>query len=231
MSSKIDFYARSIVVSDDGSHTLRMSSNNEHYHSYNGAFTESMHIFINNGLLYACKDKDEINVLEVGFGTGLNALLTLEKAELLNKNINYTAIEPYPITKKECSALNYPDFISMESARKYFLEIHSCDFNKQQKITANFDLLKMKETIENVFLSNLMFDVVYFDAFAPDIQPELWQKSIFEKLYKSIKKQGLLITYSAKGEVRRQLKEVGFTIEKLPGPPGKREITRALKNM
>ncbi|MBS4013656.1 MAG: tRNA (5-methylaminomethyl-2-thiouridine)(34)-methyltransferase MnmD [Bacteroidetes bacterium] len=224
----MDFSNRKIVKTADGSNTLKLNDVDENFHSCNGAITESMHIFINNGLLHIANLKNDIRILEVGFGTGLNALLTIIKAKELNLKVYYLGYEAFPLNEHEYKSLNYYDIIGNNSSQ-YFYTMHECEFDKDFMIADNFSFCKKKEKIEEAHLPKDYFDIIYFDAFAPDIQPELWSIEIFQKISNSLKSNGMLITYSAKGEVRRNLKNADFIIEKLPGPPGKREITRAVK--
>ncbi len=224
----IDFSRRKIIKTTDGSNTLKLKDIDENFHSGNGAVTESIHIFINNGLLYKAENKKEIKILEVGLGTGLNALLSIIKAQELNLNIYYKAYEAFPLIEPEYKSLNYYEILGNDS-KNLFYSIHRCDFDKEIFVNNHFLFIKRNEKIEAAKLEADFYDIVYFDAFAPDVQPELWTIDIFKQIYASLKNNGLLITYSAKGLVRRNLKSSGFIIEKLTGPPGKREITRAVK--
>ncbi len=224
-----DFYNRKIIETIDGSHTLKLDNANEHYHSTNGAINESNHIFINSAFAYKCNVAKAINILEVGFGTGLNAYLTIKKNLEENKKVSYIAYEPYPLSKEEYSLLNYAIIEKFSDCNKKFLLLHEIPFGEEVEIESGFKFIKHKEKIQDASLPQNMFDIVYFDAFAPNIQPELWELNIFEKLYKSMKSYGVLITYSTKGDVRRSLKKCGFFVEKIPGPVGKREVTRAVK--
>jgi tRNA U34 5-methylaminomethyl-2-thiouridine-forming methyltransferase MnmC len=225
-----NFNKRSIVLTEDGSHTLYVKDIDEQFHSRFGAIQESEHIFIQSGLLHKnVIENNPISVLEVGFGTGLNALLTGLKAEELTKDIVYHTVELYPLTSNEYTALNYGDFIKNEHAKTLFSLIHSSNWEISQPITVHFQLLKQKTSALTAQYPAECFDVVYFDAFSPDVQPEMWTKELFEKIYKSMKLNGILVTYCTKGIVKKTLIEVGFSIEKLPGPKGKREILRAKK--
>jgi tRNA U34 5-methylaminomethyl-2-thiouridine-forming methyltransferase MnmC len=217
-----------LVVTGDGSHTLLQPRLNEHYHSTFGAIQESRHIFISSGL-GRFQDNSEVAILEVGFGTGLNALLTILEADQRNLKVDYTAIEPQPIDAPVFLQLNYPYKLGLQASLGPFKAIHEAPFLKKTGITKGFSLVKMKGKLEIIKFSPTAFDLVYFDAFSPEVQPELWTDKIFRKLFNALKPGGILVTYSAKGSVTRALKLAGFRIEKLPGPPGKREITRALK--
>lgn len=216
-----------IITTADGSHTLKHPDLPEHYHSTFGAIRESQHVFIKSGLESISSEIKLLNILEVGFGTGLNAFLTLLWANKNRVLVNYTGIEAFPISMKIAKELNYPLLLKADNA--IFLKMHSVNdevinlseyFSIQQKIVSLLDI-QFKDS---------SFDVVYFDAFSPDTQPELWTEAVFSKLYRALKKQSVLTTYSTKGIVKRAMKAVGFKIEKLPGPPGKREILRALKD-
>lgn len=218
---------RKIVTTEDGSHTLYIPEMDEHYHSTHGALQESKHIFIEAGL--KANQKDELCVFEVGLGTGLNALLTLITADELSIKLNYISIEKYPLSEEEYNGLNYSEQTNFDYKPNY-LAIHKCDWNQSIILTANFHFKKLQSDIRTLEFSNLeMFDVIYFDAFAPNKQVGLWDKSIFDKIYKHCNPGAVLVTYCAKGEVRRNLQAVGFKVERLPGPPGKREILRAIK--
>lgn len=225
---------RLIKKTEDGSATLYVPELDEHYHSVKGAHTESQHIFIEMGLR-ACTAVHP-HVLEIGFGTGLNALLSLEEAERMKRPVHYTGIELYPLTWSEVSALHY-------SNNPLFQILHEAPWEKKVCLTPYFTLEKIQSDITFIampesgisVLSSIIkekFDVIYYDAFAPEKQAEMWQKEIFHTLYASLKPGGILTTYCAKGNVRRMLQEVGFLIERLPGPPGgKREILRGRKKI
>lgn len=216
---------REIINTEDGSSTLYVPELDEHYHSIYGAITESMHIFINYG--FNCIDSQDISIFEVGFGTGLNSFLTFREAKKQKKKVIYDSVELYPLTENEYLRLNYVS--KHENDFLFFIKMHSSDWDIEQKINDNFLLKKITGSIETINIEKEKYDLIYFDAFAPEVQPELWKKEIFQSLYNSLKPNGILTTYCSKGVVRRTLKEVGFKIEKLPGPPPKREIVRAIK--
>ena len=218
-----------IITTADGSHTLFVPELNEHYHSTYGAIQESRHIFIEAGFKQIIINQPVIRILEVGFGTGLNAFLSLLEADKSGKTIHYTAIEPFPLEPAIIKLLNYPELLGASTA-SLFKMLHEAVWNREMQITDHFVLYKVLHDLKNIKLQSSFFDVVYFDAFGPEVQPELWTEEIFRKIFSSIKKKGILVTYSAKGSVRRALKNAGFTMEKLAGPAGKREITRAIKN-
>ncbi len=218
-----------LIQTGDGSHTLFVYELNEHYHSTFGAVNESRHIFINAGFNYFKNITEQINILELGFGTGLNAFLTLFEARKNKQKVNYTAIEPYPLDKDIFPKLNYFDFIKDKNAEKIFLRLHQNNWNKHAEISKDFFLLKINSKIEDVILESDKYHLVYFDAFAPEVQPELWTEQIFQKVYNSMRNNGVLVTYSAKGMVKRNMISAGLEVEKLPGPKGKREFIRAVK--
>jgi len=221
---------RKIVLTADGSHTLFSEEVNQYYHSHFGAWQESMHIFINNGL---CSEilahLEQISVLEIGFGTGLNALLTFFKAEELRKKIYYETLELYPLTLQETELLNYPDILPYSNVKEVFTTIHHTTWNEKCIISEYFTLHKRQISAIHANYTPHKFDLVYFDAFSPEVQPELWTKEVFETIYNSMKKKSILLTYCTKGTVKNRLRATGFEIEKLPGPIGKREILRAKK--
>jgi tRNA U34 5-methylaminomethyl-2-thiouridine-forming methyltransferase MnmC len=216
------------VITEDGSHTLFVPELNEHYHSTHGAINESMHVFINAGLHKALEVKQKINILEIGFGTGLNALLTFDDVKQKDYFVNYTSFETYPLEEEIFSKLNYPDLIS-GNVKDVFLQMHKAPWNIEFQVAENFILNKIKDKIENFSEKSEKYDLVYFDAFAPDVQKELWTEELFNKIFNVMNPGGILVTYSAKGTVKRALKSAGFELENLPGPMGKREITRAVK--
>jgi len=216
------------VITEDGSHTLFVPELNEHYHSTHGAINESMHVFINAGLRKALKKKQNLNILELGFGTGLNAILTFAEINQKDCFVNYTSYEAYPLVEEIFSKLNYPDLIS-GNVKDVFLQMHKAPWNNEFQVSEKFILNKINDKIENYSEKSEKFDLIYFDAFAPDIQPELWTEELFKKIYNATNQGGILVTYSAKGTVKRALKTAGFELENLPGPVGKREITRAVK--
>lgn len=212
---------RIIEQTEDGSATLFIPELNEHYHSVKGARTESLHIFIDMGLKAVSTTHPQ--VLEIGFGTGLNALLTLEAAEADKRPVHYTGIELYPLAWEEVDVLKYSD-------NPLFKTLHSVPWEEDVAITPYFTLKKIREDARKAVNTKRSFDVIYFDAFAPEKQPEMWDEALFRNLYTSMNAGGVLTTYCAKGIIRRMLQSVGFKVERLPGPPGgKREILRASK--
>ncbi len=220
-----DGLKRELQVTSDGSHTLYMPDMDEHYHSVNGAIQESEHVFIEAGLHRL--SKKEIRVLEIGFGTGLNAFLTLLDSMQTDVNITYYSMELYPLDIALVQNLNYGKVLCA-GEEDLFMALHEAPWNQSASITPNFTLYKMKGDCNQAELPNEI-DLVYFDAFAPDKQPEMWNQELFNKLYFRMNAGGILTTYCAKGAVRRTMKESGFSVERIPGPPGKREMLRATK--
>lgn len=214
-----------IKITEDGSYTLYVPELNEHYHSIHGAIQESSHIFIGCGLQFSRESK--VKILEVGFGTGLNALLTAIEACAGTREIEYLTLEKYPLSGELIRNLNYSEFTGSEGSN-LFQKIHESEWNTPVSICKNF-IIEKKEMDLVTDPVNGMFNLVYFDAFGPDKQPELWSKNVFQKIADATATGGILTTYSAKGEVKRNLKACGFEVNMLPGPPGKRQIIRAIK--
>jgi tRNA U34 5-methylaminomethyl-2-thiouridine-forming methyltransferase MnmC len=214
-----------LVTTFDGSHTLYVPELDEHYHSINGAVRESEFIFIRNGF-DICK-ADPLFIFEVGFGTGLNALLTAINAMNGTKEVLYTSIEKYPLEKYIIESLNHHFFAGKEG-KNIFRLIHSTEWGPMHRICRNFNLRKIKGDLITDTLTGT-YDLIYFDAFGPDKQPEMWKREIFERISGITRTNGIFVTYSAKGEVRRNLRSIGFNVTLLPGPPGKRQMIRAIK--
>jgi tRNA U34 5-methylaminomethyl-2-thiouridine-forming methyltransferase MnmC len=216
-----------IITTSDGSHSLRNNRLNETYHSVHGALQESMHVFIKHGLehYYEAHPGLNISILEVGFGTGLNALLTLEFAIQNKIHIRYKTLEPFPLPKNIWSKLNYGDRLKAED---YFTALHQADFDSEVVVGPAFTLAKIGQGLEQAQL-NEVYDVVYFDAFAPSVQPELWMYDLLRKVTVNLKTEGVFVTYSAKGQLKRDLKSLGLRVETLPGPPGKNEMVRGTR--
>lgn len=214
-----------IVITEDGSHSIYVQSLDEHYHSVHGAITESQHVFIEAGLKQF-KNR-HVRILEMGFGTGLNALLTLAETNKSDISVNYTGIEKYPLESTIIESLNYESII--DPAWKGMLKlIHDSPWQQEVLIKPEFILKKLQCDMHEMKLAD-EFDLVYFDAFAPEKQPELWTEDLFRQIFLSMRPHSILTTYSSKSMVRRNLKAAGFQVEKIPGPPGKREIVRAYK--
>lgn len=215
-----------IQRTSDGSHTLYSERFKEHYHSTHGAMQESMHIFIRNGL-EAHAPKKSINIFEVGFGTGLNAFLTLLFSTHEQQEIRYESIEQYPVNQETVKKLNFATNMSKRE-QEMFSSLHSAEWDKWVNLFPGFSFKKNQKDFTD-FAPEGMYDIIYFDAFSPEVQPELWEQDLFNKLYEKSNSEAILTTYSSKGIIRRRLIEAGFNVEKIPGPPGKREILRAVK--
>ncbi len=227
MSNSIFYMNLELVQTADGSVTLFNPELNEQYHSVNGAITESKHVYINHG--YNSHQGKKKTVFEVGFGTGLNTLLTALEAEHTRTPTIYITIEKYPLSEELVSQLNYPELIGIKSA-SVFDAIHLAQWGETVTISEYFSVHKINLDLTTEKISHLpLFDIIYFDAFGPDKQPEMWDLKIIKNISENTNKGGIFSTYTAKGLVKRNLKEVGFLIEKLPGPPGKREMLRGTK--
>jgi len=223
------FVDRELVVTGDGSHSLYLPGCDEHYHSVHGALRESLHVFIRHGYDHVIAAAGgRVRILEVGFGTGLNALLTWERTNQGSADVEYTAVEPFPLAAELVLRLNHADSTSTPLGGGVFAAMHGCAWGTGVRLGDRFSLVKLQTRIED-FSPGDDYDLVYFDAFSPPVQPELWTLEIFDKLQRCMRRGGVLVTYCAKGAVKRNLRAVGFAIENPPGPPGKREITRATK--
>lgn len=214
-----------IIETADASHTLSLPAVGETYHSRYGAIRESMHVFIRNGFL--ATSQASLRILEVGFGTGLNALLTLVEASRQQRSVHYTALELYPLEKGLVSQLNYCRLLE-EADETLFLKMHTLSWNREHRLTDNFTLLKIHADLTTCSLPG-KYDLVYFDAFSAEVQPEMWSPDVFARIGRAMAAGGILVTYAARGSVRRALQQKGFRVEKLPGPPGKREMIRAVR--
>jgi tRNA U34 5-methylaminomethyl-2-thiouridine-forming methyltransferase MnmC len=215
-----------LVLSKDGSHTLLNTSLNETYHSRNGALQEALHVYIKNGLL-VFKELEKVVVLEVGFGTGLNALLTWNKAEELKLKVEYHTLEPLPIEKNITSQLNYPSLLEVDEphSAERFKHLHEAAWEEAVVMSEFFTIYKYKSTLEEKIVSPNTFNVCYFDAFAPNHQEDVWSETNLKKVYDSLVEGGILTTYCAQSIFKRALRAVGFTVEALDGPKWKREMT------
>ena len=238
--------ALKLIETGDGSSTFYNEELDETYHSRHGAIQEAMHVFLKMGLEAMLTKHSHLNIMEIGFGTGLNAWLTAcrilkrseseseSESELSNskqKNIgiiDYVGIEAFPVTKEDVLLLNYDQFSSNEEEKALFKKINTVAWESEQIIHDHFSLTKRKQNFKDIKDENA-FDLIYFDAFGPRVQPELWSEEIFTKMFKALKSEGMLVTYSAKGDVRRAMLKVGFKVEKVAGPPGKREMLVAKK--
>ncbi len=214
----------SLILSKDGSHTLFNSELNETYHSKNGALQESIHVYIEYGLL-TFSDLSNITVLEVGFGTGLNALLTWNKAEELRLKVEYHTLEPFPISKEITDQLNYPSLMLEPKASERFKQIHAAAWEEKVELSPYFTMYKYKTTLEEKVLPVNTFNVCYFDAFAPNRQEEVWSGDNFKKIFNSLLEGGVLTTYCAQSAFKKTLNAAGFTVEAQKGPLYKKEMT------
>lgn len=214
---------RELRETRDGSQTLFSERWNQYYHSVHGAHSESMHVFIFAGFHYF--DLPKLNILEVGLGTGLNALLTYRECLLVDKKVSYHALEAFPLNEAEWTSL---DLARSEEERKFFQELHTSAFDEDVILSDHFELHKSKDLLEEWEPLEDRFDLIYFDAFAPSSQPELWTVEIFEKCKRALKVGGVLVTYCAKGDVKRNMRAAGLEVKALPGPLKKREMTRAI---
>ena len=219
---------RIVKTTGDNSRTLYIEELDECYHSHHGALQEAEHVFIKNGLEKL--DEKEINILEMGFGTGLNVLVTMQKfLQSADLKINYYSLEKYPISQEEVQNLDYGKLFENPVIKEAYTEIHSCEWEMLVQIQPNFFLKKIKTDFFELDKINLPeIDLVYYDCFGARVQPDLWEKSLFELVKNKMKKGGLLTTYSSKGSVRRVLQELGFEVQKLDGPKGKREMLNAI---
>lgn len=222
---------RKIVTTKDGSKTIRIEDWDEHYHSIHGAIQEAMHVYIQAGLEHYMRvnPEDSITVLEAGFGTGLNALLTGLWAEKNSITLDYIGLEAYPISKKEIEALDYPKVLQEKESPSIYDRIHQASWEEWVDISKGVRLQKQQLFFSDLNL-NHEADVVFYDAFGPRVQPELWEAPVFERFYNALKPGGILVTYSVKGTAKRALQAIGFEVDIIEGPPGKRHMMRAYKS-
>ena len=218
---------KEIFITADGSTSFHLPQWNEQYHSKHGALQEAYHVFIRSGLdLFA--NNSTVSILEIGFGTGLNAFITFLEQQKQNLIIDYVGVEKYPLKKDEILLLNYPSSLKAMEFQSVFNQIHHSKWEVPIAIDKSFTLTKRQQDFKDISDKNT-YNLIYFDAFGARVQPELWTEEIFNKMYQALKPNGVLVTYSAKGSVRRAMLSVGFTVEKIPGPKGKREMLRAFK--
>lgn len=217
-----------IFITQDGSHSILSGLYGVSYHSKYGAIQESRHVFIEAGLYFKALQQKDLAVLELGFGTGLNALLTFQEAERHDWTVFYEAVEAYPLEPEQAIQLNYPDLLDANKLQPIFKAFHQSSWNIAHSLSPHFTFKKVQEKFQAINYQE-QFDLIYFDAFAPGAQPELWESPLISKFYQALRADGVLVTYCAKGSVKRTFKEVGFQVEAIPGPPGKREMTRCMK--
>ena len=225
---------KEIIQTKDGSTTFYLPELNETYHSKNGAIQEAYHVFIKNGFslfegheLLRTGEAKPISILEIGFGTGLNAFITSLESQNNNQTVDYVGVEAYPITQEEALTMNYANQIDA-SKTEVFQKIHQIDWEIKTQLNTTFQLTKRKQLFQDI-VDVEVFDLIYFDAFGYDVQPELWSDKIFEKMFIALKSGGVLVTYACRSVIKNSMISAGFKIEKLPGAPGKREMLRASK--
>jgi tRNA U34 5-methylaminomethyl-2-thiouridine-forming methyltransferase MnmC len=217
---------REIIHTSDGSTTIHIKEWNESYHSKHGAIQEAKHVFIKNGL--ALFPNQKVSILEIGFGTGLNAFITYLESQKLEQSIDYVGVEAYPISELELQSMNYPEELEALDSKAVFDKMHAANWEEKIILSEKFALTKRKQFFEEIDDIE-KYDLIYFDAFGYRVQPELWSTEVFDRMFKALKPDSVLVTYAARGVVKRSMIEVGFTVEKLAGPPGKREMFRARK--
>jgi tRNA U34 5-methylaminomethyl-2-thiouridine-forming methyltransferase MnmC len=218
---------RKIIKTSDGSSSVYLPEWDENYHSKHGAIQEAYHVFIKNGLdLF--KDGSKLSILEIGYGTGLNCFITYLEAIKRNLMINYIGLEGYPLDSEMIFELNHVEQLKAEHEIDAYSKIQSCKWNNAEMVNSHFDLTKQEIMFED-FDESKVADLIYFDAFGARVQPELWSETIFKKMHEALNEEGVIVTYAAKGSVRRAMQAVGFEVERLPGPPGKREMLRGRK--
>ena len=223
---------RKIIITEDGSTTIQIPEWNEQYHSTHGAIQEAQHVYIQNGLQHYIEvnPAESIAILEIGFGTGLNAFMTLLEAEKQNLKIHYKGVEAFPISTEELKQLNYVTQLDASKKEAAFNKLHEVLWETEAQITNNFLLIKEQKDFSEI-IEKEAFNVIYFDAFGAEVQPELWTEEIFKSMFDALKENGVLVTYAAKGTVKRALRSVGFHLKRLQGPPGKRHMLRATKSL
>lgn len=221
---------RQIIVTGDGSTTIQIPEWDEQYHSKHGAIQEAYHVFIKNGFHHITKTHKKVDILEIGLGTGLNCLITFLEVQRVGIEVDYVGVEAFPVRVEEIEQLNYLEELKVEQHRHVFDKMHQLSWEETHDLDDHFRLTKRKQFFQDIEDSG-MYDLVYFDAFGARVQPELWAEDIFQKMFMALKPKGILVTYSAKGSVRRAMQQVGFEVERLEGPPGKREMLRATKGI
>lgn len=218
---------REIITTKDGSTTIHLPELNESYHSKHGAIQEAYHVFIKNGLTLF--KGEPVSILEIGFGTGLNAFITFLESQKNNQVIDYVGVEAYPVAFEEIQQLNYPTELNATDQTEIFHQMHQCEWEQKQSVSNQFSLTKRNQHFQNI-ADKSAYDLIYFDAFGFRVQPELWSNAIFEKMFAALQPGGVLVTYACRTSIKNAMKEAGFVVEKLPGAPGKREMLRAFKN-
>lgn len=223
---------RKIIITEDGSTTIQIPEWNEQYHSTHGAIQEAQHVYIQNGFLHYVEvnQSESVSILEIGFGTGLNAFMTLLEAEKQNLKIQYKGVEAFPISSEELKQLNYVTQLNASAKEAAFNTLHEVPWETEAQITSDFKLIKEQKDFSEINEKEA-FNIIYFDAFGAEVQPELWTEEIFKNMFDALKENGVLVTYAAKGTVKRALRSVGFHLKRLQGPPGKRHMLRATKSL
>ena len=219
---------REIITTLDGSTTIHLPELKESYHSKHGAIQEAYHVFIKNGLTLF--KSESVSILEIGFGTGLNAFITYLESKKNNQNIDYVGVEAYPIALDEAAQMNYVSELNATNETEAFQKMHQSDWEQKNQFSKTFSLTKRKQFFQDIADENA-FDLIYFDAFGYGVQPELWSLEIFQKMFLALKPKGVLVTYACRTSIKNAMKDAGFNVEKLPGAPGKREMLRAFKNL
>ena len=214
-----------LVTTADGSSSIYIPDMDEHYHSSNGAIQEALHVFLEHGIKLS--DNQDLNIFELGFGTGLNALISIINSSE-NRKINYHSIEAYPVDNELIGGINYCEILGKQYQDNFDL-MHSCDWDSELHITPHFSLKKIHSKIEDYLLECEFYDLVFYDAFGPRAQSELWELDVLQKMYDGLKVNGRLVTYCAQGQFKRNLKALGFEVLAFSGPPGKREMTVGVK--
>ena len=217
---------REVIQTKDGSTTIHLEEWDECYHSKHGAIQEARHVFIKNGL--SLFENKSVSILEIGFGTGLNAFISFLEVPGMGLNVDYVGVEAYPVAAEEILSMNYVDELNAQDQLIVFEQMHQCNWGEKTVLSNSFSLTKRQQFFQDID-DVAQFDLIYFDAFGYRVQPELWSTAIFKKMYDALKEGGVLVTYAARGVVKRSMQEVGFKVEKLAGPPGKREMFRAFK--
>ena len=223
-------YRKKIIKTEDGSITYRIDTLKENYHSLYGAVTESQFVYLAEGFNFWSKNNNDqkCDIFELGYGTGLIAYLTFLEAAKISKSVNYNSIDPFPLSIKEVKSLKYDEFFEHLKSLTTFNEFSGIIWNRPQEVSPYFDITKNKIYFQD-FKSQKLFHIIYYDAFGAHSQPEIWEPELMKKCYKLLKPGGIWVSYCAKGSVRRGLQDAGFTVYRLPGPPGKREMLRAVK--
>jgi tRNA U34 5-methylaminomethyl-2-thiouridine-forming methyltransferase MnmC len=217
---------RNIIQTRDGSTTIHIEEWDECYHSRFGAIQEAQHVFIKKGL--SLFENKSVSILEIGFGTGLNAFITFLEYPKFNQKINYVGVEAFPVSIEEAAMMNYVKELNAESESFIFEKLHQCNWEELNNLSEDFVFTKRKQFFADIDDTE-KFDLIYFDAFGYDVQPELWSVAIFKKMFEALKSNGVLVTYAARGVIKRNMIEAGFIVEKHEGAPGKREMFRAIK--